>query len=410
MLRILLLSFYYPPDLSAGAFRASALVDALLRVGHGHVRVDVITATPNRYASFRQDAPAYEQHDAASIYRVRVPQHRSGMLDQAITFYYFYRGVRKLVHGKTYDIIVATSSRLFTAWLGARIKRDCGGKLVLDIRDIFTESIRDVLGPGRAAWLVSILRILERHTLEAADSINVVSPGFVDYIHQHYRDVPMSLVTNGVDDEFAKFGSVSDRAGMNREKVVLYAGNIGAGQALHKIIPDAAAALAGEVRFVIVGDGGRRRELEKEMRVRGLKNIEVREPVNRGELIKLYAEANALLVHVDGLPAFDRVLPSKIFEYAAMGKPIIAGVGSAAEKFLRAHVPGTYFFQRGQSASLVQTIRGMSWTNADRSNFVAQFARRRVMDEFAEQILALTTRFKAGNDRQGSIKPGTPGG
>lgn len=392
MTQILLLSFYYPPDLSAGAFRASALVDALLRAGHGQVQIDVITAMPNRYVSFRQEASEYEQHDLVSIYRVPVPQHRSGMLDQAITFFHFFRSVRRLVCGKHYDVVVATSSRLFTAWLGAKIKRDCGDKLVLDIRDIFTESIRDVLGPARAAWLVSILKILERHTLEAADSINVVSPGFVDYIHQHYRGVPMSLFTNGVDDEFAKFGSVSDQAGLNREKVVLYAGNIGAGQALHKILPDAAAALVGEVRFVTVGDGGRRRELEKEISVRGLRNIELHEPVNRGELIKLYAQASALLVHVDGLPAFDRVLPSKIFEYAATGKPIIAGVGSAAEEFLRFHVPGTYFFQRGQSLSLVRAIRDMSWTKVDRSNFITRFARRRVMGEFAQHILGLAAQ------------------
>ena len=389
MLRILLLSFYYPPDLSAGAFRASALVDALLRVGHGQVQIDVITAMPNRYASFEQRASACEQHDTASIYRVTVPKHQSGMLDQTIAFYYFFRGVRRLVRGKHYDVIVATSSRLFTAWLGARTKRDCGGKLVLDIRDIFTESIRDVLGPGRATWLVPILKVLERHILKAADAINVVSPGFVDYMHQHYRDVPLSLVTNGVDNEFANFRSASDGAGTNRDKVVLYAGNIGAGQALHKILPDAAAALVGDVRFITVGDGGRRRDLEKEIDVRGLQNIELHDPVDRGELIKLYAQASALLVHVDGLPAFDRVLPSKIFEYAATGKPIIAGVGSAAEKFLRLHVPGTYFFQRGQSSSLVQAIRDMNWSTVNRADFVAQFSRRRVMDEFASQMLQL---------------------
>lgn len=389
MLQILLLSFYYPPDLSAGAFRASALVDALLRSGHGRVQIDVITAMPNRYASFRQEASEYENHELLAIYRIPVPQHRSGMLDQAISFFHFFRGVRRLVRGKHYDVVVATSSRLFTAWVGARIKRNYGGKLVLDIRDIFTESIRDVLGPGRATWFVPILKILERHALEEADSVNVVSPGFIDYMHQHYSGIPLSAFTNGVDDEFANFPRSPEGMRPDGGKLVLYAGNIGAGQALDKILPDAAATLASDVRFIVIGDGGRRSHLAKEISVRGLQNIEVQEPVDRKELIKLYAKANALLVHVDGLPAFDRVLPSKVFEYAATEKPIIAGVGSAAEKFLRLHVPGTYFFRRGQSSSLVQTIRGMMWATVNRADFVAQFSRRRVMDEFASQILQL---------------------
>jgi len=59
---------------------------------------------------------------------------------------------------------------------------------------------------------------------------------------------------------------------------------------------------------------------------------------SRTALKSLYARATALLVHVDSLRAFDRVLPSKIFEYAATGKPVIAGIGPVAGQFLRENV------------------------------------------------------------------------
>ena len=51
-MRILLLSFYYPPDLSAGSFRAAALVKALTQAGSTGLTIDVLTTVPNRYKSF----------------------------------------------------------------------------------------------------------------------------------------------------------------------------------------------------------------------------------------------------------------------------------------------------------------------------------------------------------------------
>lgn len=392
MTRVLLLTFYYPPDLSAGSFRASALADALLRVGGPDVTLDVITSTPNRYGSFNQHASAVELQGNLSIYRVQVPLHHSGMLGQARSFYRFARSARLLAHGRSYDIVVATSSRLFTAWLGRRIAVQHKSKLVLDIRDIFVESIRDVLGPYKSVWLVPVLRVLERTTFASADEIVIVSPGFVDYVHERYAGVPHTVCTNGVDDEFASFPAVQRDGEATSEKLILYAGNVGAGQALDEILPDAAAALAGKVRFLVVGDGGRRVRLERELRARRLENVDIRNPVKREELKELYMRADALLLHVGELPAFARVLPSKIFEYAATGKPIIAGVGVTAARFLRDNVSSTYFFKQGQSRSLTEAVNTMDWSIADRSAFVKKFLRRDLMKKLALQILARQRR------------------
>ncbi|MFP3500063.1 glycosyltransferase WbuB, partial [Pseudomonas sp. SIMBA_059] len=58
--RILFLSFYYPPDLSAGSFRAEALVKALLDNVGDHVEIDVVTTQPNRYHTFKTTASSFE--------------------------------------------------------------------------------------------------------------------------------------------------------------------------------------------------------------------------------------------------------------------------------------------------------------------------------------------------------------
>jgi len=56
-LKILVLSFYFRPDLSAGSFRTTAVVDALKQKMPADGQVDVLTTLPNRYSSFSIEAP-----------------------------------------------------------------------------------------------------------------------------------------------------------------------------------------------------------------------------------------------------------------------------------------------------------------------------------------------------------------
>ena len=50
-MKIVLFTFYYPPDLSAGSFRAVALVEALSKKISLEDELHVVTTHPNRYAT-----------------------------------------------------------------------------------------------------------------------------------------------------------------------------------------------------------------------------------------------------------------------------------------------------------------------------------------------------------------------
>ena len=52
-MKIVFFTFYYPPDLSAGSFRAVALVEAILRKISSADEFHVVTTNPNRYASHK---------------------------------------------------------------------------------------------------------------------------------------------------------------------------------------------------------------------------------------------------------------------------------------------------------------------------------------------------------------------
>lgn len=85
-MRLLLLSFYYRPDLSAGSFRASTLVDALLAILPDGASIDVITTAPNRYSTFTQEVTAVETAGPLTIRRIALPAHRSDLWDNRARF------------------------------------------------------------------------------------------------------------------------------------------------------------------------------------------------------------------------------------------------------------------------------------------------------------------------------------
>ena len=249
-MRILLLTFYFPPDLSAGSFRAAALVEALREQGSADLHIDVLTTQPNRYHSMDWGAEALEEREGVTLRRFELPSHRSGMKDQARAFLSYARQVSESTRHGRYDAVVATSSRLMTAALGARVARRVAAPLYLDIRDLFTDTMADVLAGSPLKALLPGFRWVERSTFRAADRLKVVSAGFLPHIRRVAGEGDYRTFTNGIDPEFLEqdFGRGSSAA--EAEPLILYAGNIGEGQGLHampssratvsSLMPDAA--------------------------------------------------------------------------------------------------------------------------------------------------------------------------
>ena len=390
-MRILILSFYFPPDLSAGSFRTSALVDALLESLPEDVHLEVITTQPNRYGSYVTDAPLVETRPRLTIHRIPLPSHRSGMLDQSRSFLAYARGALSIVRGRRYDMVYATSSRLMTASVGALIARRRKLPLYLDIRDIFVDTIKDVLSRKAGLILRPLFSLIESWTVTAATRVNLVSGGFLPYFQDRYPGGAYSLFTNGIDEEFiaaqpVASDPVNDAPGIIR---VVYAGNIGEGQGLHAIVPALAKRLQGRVEFVIVGDGGRRDALQGALDAVGCKNVQLLPPVKRDALIEVYRSADVLFLHLNDYDAFRKVLPSKIFEYAALGKPIWAGVAGFSAQFIVEHVDNAGVFAPCDVDAAVLALSQLEIATRPRTSFVARFSRDAIMQRMAADVASV---------------------
>lgn len=383
-MRILLLSFYFEPDLSAGSFRMAGLVEALQRQLGAEVRVDVLTTQPNRYASYSPTALPEEVREAVTVKRFSLPAHRSGFLDQSRAFAAYAYQVIKATNGTQYDLVFATSSRLFTAALGALVASRLRAPLYLDIRDIFVDTLQDVLSPLATRLILPVFRLVEKFTMRRAVHINLVSDGFLEYFSDRYPGVCLSVIPNGIDDDFMGVDYAKETVGS--KTIVLYAGNIGEGQGLVRIIPDLAKALRDSHEFWVVGDGGQRSQLESA--VNDLNNVKIMSPLSRKELVVLYRGSDILFLHLNDYPAFRKVLPSKLFEYAVTGKPIVAGVAGYAALFLQ-QVPGVVVFQPCQVEGGVAAIRDVKFGPVSRQPFVERYRRAQLMQELVGSLLTV---------------------
>jgi len=390
--RILLLTFFHPPDLSAGSFRAYALVEALQLYAGADVQIEVLTTQPNRYTRHAFEAVSVEESPGVYVRRVHLPRKREGFIGQAVSFWHYARKVRRLTATQEYALVVATSSRLMTAVLGAWIARRRGARLYLDIRDIFVENLKVLFPPLIARPLEVVFGALERWAVGRADRVNLVCRGFLSYFQPRYPEQCFPVFSNGVDDVFVNFVASTEGslprpiAGPVR---VLYAGNLGDGQGMHLILPELARRLRGRAHFRVVGAGGRLEVLREALQAGDLDNVEWLPPVARDQLLDLYREADVLFLHVNDFPAFRRVLPSKLFEYAATGKPIWAGVAGYAAEFIATELTNTAVFAPCNVEAALESFEQLELGLIDRAAFVQRYARERIMDEMARDILQL---------------------
>ena len=394
VLKIVFFTFYYPPDLSAGSFRAIALAQALSERMKDSDELHIITTHPNRYKNHRVKADNIEKHGNITVHRIAVPSHKSGMLSQSRSFSTYAISSYKLSNNLNPDFLIGTTGRLMTGLLTGASARKLGCKYFIDMRDIFSETISDIFSQ-KSKPLGFIFKItfslLERWLLNKAIGVNVVSEGFPEYFQAKSIDTSnWSFFPNGIDKEFVNLPIENKK--LKNIKTILYAGNIGIGQGLETVLPATAKRMGSRYHFLVIGAGGATSKLINAIESNNVNNIEILPPVKRENLIKYYKDADILFLHLNDIPAFQRVLPSKIFEYAAARRPIVAGLSGYPARFIVDNVPSATIFNSGDIDGCVDAIKKAESLEIKDKNihiFIKKYSRDKIMKKMAKHIFSL---------------------
>jgi glycosyltransferase involved in cell wall biosynthesis len=351
-MNILFLSHYYPPEGNAPASRVHNLCRRWVTEGH---QVTVLTCAPN--VPNGRVYPGYENHwrktetmDGVQVIRIwTYLAANSGALRRAFNFLsYQWSAVWHARKIPRPNVVVATSPQFFCGLAGARIARKKKCPLLLEIRDLWPESIAAVTNTGQSRFSLTRIPIdylarLEVRMYAAARHIVTVGSGYQQKLIE--RGVPadkISVITNGVDlQEYRPQAPVPEfrhLAGAGPEhKLVGYIGTVGMAHGLEVVIRAARQARElglDHLRFVVIGGGARLAKLQKDLQIDDPGNLRFLGLRPKSEMHGWLASVDICLVHLRASELFRTVLPSKMFEAMAMQKPIALGVRGEAEKLL----------------------------------------------------------------------------
>jgi len=291
----------------------------------------------------------------------------------------------RLTKNKKYDLVFVSSSRLFSAYLGMKIAKRNECPLYLDIRDLFAENMKEIItNPFLKYPLYLILCYFEKITYSKAQHINLVSEGFKGNF-KAYKQAKFTFYPNGIDDMFLNLTQNPGIIGQ-KPQIITYAGNIGEGQGLHKILIDSAKQLRETHLFRIIGDGGTKHLIEEEIAKQNITNIEILNPVNREKLLEYYKQSHFLFLHLNSYKAFEKVLPSKLFEYGATNIPIIAGVSGFANEFIKVNLQNTILFKPCDSNNLVKELKNYNYFLQERNDFIEKYRRDNISNALSVSI------------------------
>lgn len=349
-LKVLFLSHYFPPEGNAPATRVHAFCRRWVRRSPEPFAATVITCAPNVpdgkvYEGYRNRISQREQVDGIDVIRVwTYLAPNAGTVRRILNYVsYMVSATIRAAFIRRPDVVIATSPQFFCGWAGVLVSWLRWTPFILEIRDIWPESIVAVgaMKPGR---LVRLLEWLELRMYAAATHVVTVGEGYRRQLLA--KGVPehrISVITNGIDAErmqpMPPDPELLARYNPDGKFVCSYVGTIGMAAGLEIVIRAAErlrSAGREDVRFLVVGDGATREQLAEQVKQAGLEGMITVTGRQPKELMPGFLSiSDCCLVHLRKTGLFETVLPSKIFEAAALERPIIMGVGGFAADLIR---------------------------------------------------------------------------
>ncbi|AKU16108.1 glycosyltransferase family 4 protein [Luteipulveratus mongoliensis] len=285
------------------------------------------------------------------------------------------------------DAVYASTPHLLApvaGWAVARLRR---APLIVEVRDLWPESIIGAGALTRGSRLHQVLEGLERWIYHHADRIVVVTPGWEPHFESLGVDLDkVVIVPNGT--ETSDFECDEDRTALREEfgftqDTAVYAGAHGPANGLDMVL-DAARELP-HVDFVLVGSGTEKARLRQA--ADDLDNVRFLDPVPKPELARILAAADFGVHCIEPLPVLTSGMsPNKLFDYMAAGLPIVSNAGEG----LRTVVADGEAGRTGEPNSLPRSLKDLASSDAAQRRQWAERGRRIVTTRFSRTGAART--------------------
>ncbi len=317
-LRVTILTNYFPPEGGSGSRLVGQFARYLATRGDA---VDVYCPQPSYHVSHDQIPAGIRIHRRLAPLPTQLP-HR------------LRRGLEHLVRPLLLAAATGASPDVIYVWLpppalvpaAILLGRRLRCPVVMHVQDLFPFNALDT-GALHSTTLANAMERLLRPLYCRAREVVVHAPSAVSYFAG--LGVPCRHLPNWVD---VPPGPPAPPT-LGRPLHLVFAGVMGLAQGLHSIL-EAATQLRQDsrFRFTFAGDGVRRPEIEQEVARRQITNVTLQPMLQPDAYRRLVADADIFLVSLAPTIKYP-VIPSKIGDAMAAGRPIIAALpeGDAAD-------------------------------------------------------------------------------
>ena len=294
-------------------------------------------------------------------------------------------------------VVVGSSPQLFAALAGWILARRHRVPFVLEIRDLWPESLIAILGVSRYHPMTILLRLIERFLYRNSDHIVGVLDGVGDYVRMKLGDnaPPVTYIPNGID-----LGGLPE-PGLLRpdpsEFRFVYAGAHGPPNGIDTLLAAAeilereSAPTELRVRFDLYGEGVLKQSLMQMAADREITSVHFHDPVPKDRVFGILQEADGLVLVVHGGYLFRFGFSmNKLCDYFAAARPVVMAVDAPGDPVSRA---GAGYRAVQDPRDLAQQIRRLIRTPPEERQAMARRGRR-YADEYYD-INALGERFAA---------------
>lgn len=388
-MKILFLTDNFPPEVNAPANRTFEHCREWVKFG---AEVTVITCFPNFpggkiYEGFKHKLFQRENIEGIKVIRLwTYVSANKGIVRRSLDYLSF--GIASFIVGlfSSCDLIIATSPQFFTAVSAGLLSVLKRKRFVFEVRDLWPESIIGV-DVMKENLIIKILSWVEKMLYRRAWKIVVVSEGFVDSITAMGTNrKKIHCISNGIDGKYfyprEKTRQLLSQFNLEGKFIVGYVGTHGMAHKLDFILDCIKEIRDESIHFLFIGEGAKKSELVEQAKKFDLKNVTFINNVSREEVPEYLSLLDIGLVNLRKTAEFEKVIPSKLFELAAMQIPVLLGV-------------------RGESQRLVMKYHaGVCFEPEDKKDFISKLTELKNNSGLREQVKAGAANLALEFDRR----------
>lgn len=253
---------------------------------------------------------------------------------------YYFNAKLAANHFEKPDVVIGSSNYPVVAYLGLRLAKKYHAKGIVEIRDLWPESLVAYGIAKEKSVVVRLMRRFEKYLYKTADEIIFTMEGGYDYICDQgwEKDIPRSkvhFINNGVDLEEYDFNeshySISDPDLDDPDTYkVVYTGSFRkANEQIMKLV-DVIRIMQGEeyknIKFLLYGSGDFAGKIQKICEENGYRNAIIKGNVEKKYIPYILSKCDLNILNLEG-----HVIlryggsQNKMFDYLASGHPTITG-------------------------------------------------------------------------------------